>query len=46
LALLMRKPDDRRAIDVDSWSCTLPELRCAVSELMLVLIDIVMMKDS
>src|SRR5438552_17185933 len=43
-ALLMRRPEDRRAIAVDSESCTLPELRCALSELRLVLIDSAMIE--
>ena len=36
-ALLMRSPEESRAIEVASWSCTLPALRCALSDEMLVL---------
>ena len=35
--LLMRSPDDRRWIDVDSEVALMPRFRCAVSELILVL---------
>ena len=38
LALLMRRPDDSRAMDVASEFCETPSCRCAVSELTLVLI--------
>jgi hypothetical protein len=34
---LMRKPDDRRCIDVLSDACELARLRCAVSDATLVL---------
>jgi hypothetical protein len=36
-ALLMRKPEDRRCMEVDNDDCELVKLRCAVNELMLVL---------
>ena len=36
-ALLMRRPDDRRAMEVASESCETPNWRWAVRELMLVL---------
>ncbi len=38
LALLTRRPDESRCIDVASEPCDAFRLRCAVSELMLVLI--------
>jgi hypothetical protein len=37
LALLMRRPEDRRCIEVASEACDLARLRCALSELTLVL---------
>jgi hypothetical protein len=42
LALLMRKPDDKRVNAVVNEFWLMPKLRCAVSELMLLLIDMVM----
>jgi hypothetical protein len=39
LALLMRRPDDRRAMAVDNSPETLAALRCAVKAEVLVLID-------
>ena len=36
-ALLIRKPEDKRCMEVDSEDCELVRLRCAVNELMLVL---------
>ena len=43
LAELMRRPEDRRCIEVDSEDCDAARLRCASSEAMLVLIERVMM---
>jgi len=37
LALLMRKPEDRRCMEVDNEDWDIDKLRCAVNELMLVL---------
>jgi hypothetical protein len=41
LALLMRKPEDRRCMDVASEAWVIDMLRCALNELMFVL----MMED-
>jgi hypothetical protein len=37
LALLMRRPDDKRCIEVVNEAWLMPKLRCAVNELTLVL---------
>jgi hypothetical protein len=37
LALLMRKPDESRCMDVCSDACDMVRLRCAVSDAILVL---------
>jgi hypothetical protein len=46
LALLTRRPEDRRCIAVLSEFWLVPRLRWAFSETTLVLMDIAMMKDS
>jgi hypothetical protein len=44
LALLMRKPEDRRCMDVANEAWFIDRLRCALSELMFVLITEVILK--
>ncbi|MOA15502.1 hypothetical protein D3C78_1356600 [compost metagenome] len=44
LALLMRMPDDRRCMEVDSEVCDDVRLRCAFSDWMLVLMVMAMVK--
>ncbi|MNJ74885.1 hypothetical protein D3C77_718860 [compost metagenome] len=44
LALLMRIPEDRRCMEVDSEDCEAPRLRCALSDWILVLMVIAMMR--